>query len=89
MVVTTLGEASRLGWRIKAHCLQFGPMAKNGHGRRTAVCRTVVELDMQTLIWTRGETFPLDMSEPTEMPEVRGPEGAGDIRTTDISQSSR
>jgi len=53
MVVTTLGE----------HCLQFGPMAKSGHGRRTNVCRTIAELDMQTLIWTRGEAFPLDMLE--------------------------
>jgi hypothetical protein len=29
--VSTLGEAHRLGWRAKAHCLQFGPMAKSGH----------------------------------------------------------
>jgi hypothetical protein len=63
MVVTTLGEAHRLGWRVKAHCLQFGPMAKSGHGRRTNVCRTVAELDLHTLIWTRGEKFPLDLLE--------------------------
>jgi len=56
-------EAHELGWRVKAHCLQFGPMAKSGHRRRTNVCRTVVELDMQTLIRTRGERFPLDMLE--------------------------
>jgi hypothetical protein len=63
MLVTTLGEAFRLGWRAKAHCLQFGPMAKSGHGRRTAICRTIAELDMRTLVWTRGEAFPLDMLE--------------------------
>ena len=53
--VTTLGEASRLGWRVKAHCLQYGPMAQSGHGRRTNICKTVAELDLQTLIWTRGD----------------------------------
>jgi hypothetical protein len=62
MIVTTLDDAFRPGWRVKAYCLQFGPMAKSGHGRRTAICRTVVELDMQTLLWTRGEAF-LDMLE--------------------------
>jgi hypothetical protein len=63
MVVTTIGEAFWLGWRVKAHCLQFGPMAKSGHGRRTNVCRTTVELDMETFVWTRGEAFPLDLLE--------------------------
>jgi hypothetical protein len=63
MVVTTLGEAFRLGWRARAHCLQFGPMAKSGAGRRTNVCRTVEDLDLATVIWTRGEAFPLDMLE--------------------------
>jgi hypothetical protein len=53
--------AFRLGWRVKAHCLQFGPMAKSGHGRRTAVCRTIVDLDIQTLVWTRGDALPLDL----------------------------
>jgi hypothetical protein len=61
MVVTTIGEAFRLGWRAKAHCLQFGPMPKSNHGRRTNICRTVADLDMQTLVWTRGEAFPLDL----------------------------
>jgi hypothetical protein len=63
MVVTTIGEAVRLGWRAKAHCLQFGPMPKSSHGRMTNVCRTTAELDMQTLIWTRGATFPLELLE--------------------------
>jgi hypothetical protein len=61
MVVTTLGEAFRLGWRVKAHCLQVGPMAKSGHGRQTVICEVVAELDMKTLLWTRGERFPLEL----------------------------
>ena len=63
MQITTLGEARQLGWRVKAHCLQFGPMAKSRHGRTTNLCRTTVELDLQTLVWTRGEAFPLDLLE--------------------------
>jgi hypothetical protein len=63
MIVTTLGEWFRLGWRVKARRIQFGPMAKSGHGQRTAICRTIAELDLRTLVWTRGESFPLDMLE--------------------------
>jgi hypothetical protein len=60
-VVTTLGEAFRLGWRAQARCLVVGPMAKSGHGRKTVICETVAELDLRTLVWTRGEAFPLEM----------------------------
>ena len=38
-------------------------MAKSGPGRRTNLCRTIAELDMQTLIWTRGAAFPLELLE--------------------------
>src|SRR2546428_12041646 len=61
MVVTTLGEAFRLGWRAQARCLVVGPMAKSGHGRMTMHCETIAELDVRTLVWTRGESLPLEM----------------------------
>jgi hypothetical protein len=51
MLVTTLGEAFRLGWRVK------------GKAAMANACRTIAELDMRTLVWTRGEAFPLDMLE--------------------------
>jgi hypothetical protein len=55
MSVETLGEAYSLGWRITVRC---------AWGKREAMktvreCRQSGELDMQTLVWTRGAAFPL------------------------------
>jgi hypothetical protein len=59
MTINTLGHAWKLGWRVRARCYWLGP---NKSGRRKAVwCDTTVELDMVTLIWTRGENFPLEL----------------------------
>jgi hypothetical protein len=57
MTVETLGEAWKLGWRCTAHCLWFGP--SKGTERLTPWCGTKVELEMTTLVWTRGVLFPL------------------------------
>jgi len=57
MTVETVGEAWKLGWQCTAHCLWFGHAKRSE--RRTAWCDTKVELDMTTLVWTRGERFPL------------------------------
>ena len=40
-----------------------GPGAKPSPGRRQIQCETTAELDMKTLVWTRGEQFPLDQLE--------------------------
>src|SRR5687767_6785488 len=59
MAVATLGEAWKLGWRVRARCYWLGP---NKSGKRSSIwCDTTVELDMKTLIWTRGENFPLEL----------------------------
>ena len=58
MSVHTLGEAWKLGWRVHARCYWSGP-SKSGR-RAMPYCDTTVELDMHTLVWTRGEAFPLD-----------------------------
>jgi hypothetical protein len=55
MSVETLGEAYSLGWRIKVRC---------AWGKRDAMksireCVASAELDMQTLVWTRGAEFPV------------------------------
>jgi hypothetical protein len=63
MMVTTLGEAWRLGWRATARCLVTGPPPKSRHDRVAVYCETTTELDMKTLVWTRGEGFPLDQLE--------------------------
>ena len=55
MAVETIGEAYMLGWRIHARC---------GWGRREAMksvrgCLGKAELDLHTLVWTRGAAFPI------------------------------
>ena len=36
---------------------------KSRHGRTRIECDTATELDMKTLIWTRGANFPLELLE--------------------------
>jgi DNA-directed RNA polymerase subunit RPC12/RpoP len=55
MAVETIGEAYMLGSRIHARC---------GWGRREAMksvrgCLGKAELDLHTLVWTRGAAFPI------------------------------
>src|SRR4051812_3745418 len=52
-------EAWRLGWRVTARC---------AFGRRDGMksireCTYRAELNMQTLVWTRGPNFPLSRLE--------------------------
>jgi hypothetical protein len=56
--VENLGQAWRAGWRITAHCLWYGQPQRRSD-RRIPWCDTVTELDLKTLVWTRGERFPL------------------------------
>lgn len=59
MAILTLGEAWKPGWRVRARCIWTEPGRK---GRTKYIwCDTTVELDMVTLVWTRGENFPIDM----------------------------
>jgi hypothetical protein len=60
MAVQTLGEAWQLGWRVRARCLWGGPDTHSRHKRIAIECDTTIELDMATLVWTRGSKFPLD-----------------------------
>jgi len=52
-------EAFSAGWRIKVRCA-WGP--RDGM-KRVRECVFGGELDLQTLIWTRGRDFPLTMLE--------------------------
>jgi hypothetical protein len=54
MPVDTLGEAWHLGWRLTARCA-FGKPRRHGIVR--------AELDMRTLVMTRGPNFPLSRLE--------------------------
>jgi hypothetical protein len=59
MPVETLGEALSYRWRVTARC---------AHGKRDGMksireCVYNAELDMETLVWTRGRAFPLSRRE--------------------------
>lgn len=58
MPVEMLGEAWKLGWKCTAHFLWFGPTTGRS-GRQLPWCDSVFHLDMETLVITRGERFPL------------------------------
>jgi hypothetical protein len=60
MGVTTVGEAWRREWTVRVRCFWLAPGPKPSHGRQQVQCETSTELDLKTLVWTRGELFPLD-----------------------------
>ena len=55
MSVETLGQAFSEGWRVSVRCA-WGP--RDGM-KRVRECVHGAELDMRTLVWTRGSEFPL------------------------------
>jgi hypothetical protein len=59
MSIETLGDAFSHGWGIRVRCA-WGP--RDGM-KRVRECVYGAELDLATLIWTRGSNFPLTMLE--------------------------
>jgi hypothetical protein len=55
MSVESIGEAHRLGWRLRVRCA----WGKQTGMKRHRECVAGAELDMETLVWTRGADFPL------------------------------
>lgn len=55
MAVESIGEAYDLGWRVNVRCAH-GP--RDGM-KRVRDCVFGAELDLWTLVWTRGRHFPL------------------------------
>ena len=55
MSMETLGEAFQLGWCVTARCAQGKRMGM----QQIRECIKRSELDMETLVWTRGPNFPL------------------------------
>jgi hypothetical protein len=55
MTIETIGEAYQLGWRVTARC----SAGKPGGMHRYRECVYSAELDLGTLVWTRGAVFPL------------------------------
>jgi hypothetical protein len=59
MSIQTLGDAWQLGWRITARCA-WGP--RDGM-KSIRECDYRRQLDLQTLVWTRGRNFPVSRLE--------------------------
>jgi hypothetical protein len=55
MSVETIGEAYQLGWRIHVRCAWGRQEAM----KRVRECLGKAELDLHTLVWTRGAAFPI------------------------------
>jgi hypothetical protein len=55
MVVETLGDAFAADWRITARCA----WGKREGMKTRRECHYTRELDLETLVWTRGPNFPL------------------------------
>lgn len=59
MSVETLGKASDEGWRVTARCA----WGKRDGMKSRHECLHREELDLATLVWTRGRAFPLSSQE--------------------------
>jgi hypothetical protein len=57
MPVETLGEARSQGWRVTVRCADGRTESPRSQSSRECSYRR--ELDMETLVWTRGRAFPL------------------------------
>ena len=55
MSVETLSDALAAGWRVHARCVHG--VVDNTRSR--AKCRYQAELNLETLVWTRGRDMPL------------------------------
>ncbi len=56
MAVETLGEMLDLGWKAHARCA----WGKGDGMKSIPECVYGAELDLATLVWTRGRDFPMD-----------------------------
>src|SRR5215813_9307063 len=61
MPVETLSEACSQGWRVTVRCANGRTESPRSQSSRE--CSYRKELDMETLVWTRGRTFPLSRLE--------------------------
>jgi hypothetical protein len=61
MPVETLGQASSQGWRVTVRCADGRTESPRSQSSRECSYRR--ELDIETLVWTRGRAFPLSRLE--------------------------
>jgi hypothetical protein len=58
MTVETLGEAYKAGWRAMARCAGRGRV-DGPSSKSSRECTYRGELDVESLVWTRGIDFPV------------------------------
>ena len=63
MAVETIGEAFSLGWRVTVALLAQSGRGRGAHSKSSRECKYRKELDMETLVCTRGRGFPLSRLE--------------------------
>src|SRR6478672_2834192 len=61
MAIETLGEACSQGWRVTVRCA-YG-RSEGPRSQSSRECNYRKELDLETLVWTRGRAFPLSRLE--------------------------
>ena len=61
MAIETLGEGCSQGWRVTVRCA-YG-RSEGPRSQSSRECNYRKELDMETLVWTRGRAFPLSRLE--------------------------
>ena len=54
-MIATIGEAYDRGWKLRIYC-RFG---KRDAMQSIRECKAHVEVDLATLVWTRGRDFPV------------------------------
>jgi hypothetical protein len=60
MAVETLADALNAGWRVLVRCNGAGRI-DGPQSRSSRECTYRAELDVESLVWTRGAAFPLRM----------------------------
>jgi hypothetical protein len=54
-MISTIGEAHDLGWTLRVYC-RWG---KRDGMKSIRACTAYVDIDLATLVWTRGRDFPI------------------------------
>jgi hypothetical protein len=69
MPIETLGDALTAGWRVHAKCIDGS--VEQTHSTRK--CHYTKELNLETLVWTRGRKMPLsDLKDRMMCPQCGG-----------------
>ena len=54
-MISTIGEALSLGWKLRVYCR----LGKREGMKSIRGCTAYVDVDLETLVWTRGRDFPI------------------------------